>query len=106
LQAIATEVCDGEVRQIGIEESRIGDAPEKEGHAQERIGPEGQEPQAGDRYGVKRGAQEGREGTSAEGVAEDLAQGREQEEVAGPNAAAIRKKPVAADHERLTVRGG
>jgi len=48
MQFSGHEVMYGEVRAVGIEASRVGDASSKEGHAQERLGPQGKEPEAGD----------------------------------------------------------
>jgi hypothetical protein len=42
------EVMYGKVRPVGVEASGVGDASSKKGHAQKRIGPQGEEPEAGD----------------------------------------------------------
>jgi endonuclease/exonuclease/phosphatase family metal-dependent hydrolase len=60
------EVVNGEVRKVRVETGSLGDAPEEEGHAQERLGPEGDEPQTGDRDRPERSAREGRKGSAPE----------------------------------------
>src|SRR6185369_17790853 len=75
-RAVSSEICSGswsrwrqsaegvhrgQVRTHSLEDGQVRDAPPQEGHAQERVRRQGEEPQTGDRHRVERGAREGRE---------------------------------------------
>ena len=61
-----TEVDYGEVWKVGIEAREVCDEAAEEGHAQERVGTDGEEPQAGDRDRLERSPREGRKSPRAE----------------------------------------
>ena len=65
------EVRHGQIRAWGEEARRIRDATAQERDVEERIGPHGQEPQAGDRDRVERGTRERREGAGPPFVIEE-----------------------------------
>jgi hypothetical protein len=54
-------VSDGEVRTFGLEACGVSDAASQKGVFEKRLGPHGEEPQAGNRNRVERGAGERRE---------------------------------------------
>src|SRR5688572_4309470 len=71
---------DGEIRQEGTGHRRERDAAAEAGDAQERVGPQGHEPQAGDCHRVVGGAREGRKGAAKASRRCAQARGRREEE--------------------------
>jgi glucose-fructose oxidoreductase len=61
----AEEADHGEVRQEGVEDGRVGHETPQARHPAERFGPQGHEPEAGDRDRAERGPEEGRQGPQA-----------------------------------------
>jgi hypothetical protein len=64
--------ADGQVWTSSVEARGVGNAPQEEGDAEERIGAQGREQEAGDRNRLERGARERREGARTKDGAEDF----------------------------------
>jgi hypothetical protein len=61
---------NGKIWNVGFEERRVCDAPAEKGQSEERVGPEGSKPEAGDCHRPQRGAKKGSEGAS-QGIAQE-----------------------------------
>src|SRR5262245_4242813 len=66
---VCNDGAHGQIRKVRRQTRQVGNAPQEEGDAQERLRTEGQEPQAGDRDRPERGPAEGRKGPAPQVVA-------------------------------------
>jgi hypothetical protein len=62
---------NGEIRKVRVEECRIDDATTQARNAQEQLGSEGEEPEAGDCDRLERSAEQRRQGAGAQRIAEE-----------------------------------
>jgi predicted dehydrogenase len=87
----------GQVREIGIENSEVGNEASQAGHAEERLGSPREEPEAGHRHRPQRSPQEGRE-SSPEIAAQAIAWRPQEVLMPKPGRGPIRYAVVGLGH--------